>query len=317
MNNTMDNNIFNHIDWLHQFKIASEQKLGFRELRAKIFQDTIKRVQAGAYSIDEISIHIQNDNVIESAEYFEKPDSLPTGTNYDTKFAVINADCLETAYLLLQSALNPCVLNLASRQNPGGGVLNGAGAQEENIFRRSNLFLSLYQFAPYANEYGIRKNQKQYPLNRNSGGIYSANITVFRGSEKHGYCLLKKPFKISVVSVAAINHPTTVQKNNLFYLTDDMIEPTKEKIRTILRIAWKYNHDSLVLGAFGCGAFGNPPNHVAELFKAVFSEFEFINKFKVVVFAILEDHNSHKTHNPNGNVLPFLQTFDNNVNSIK
>ncbi len=88
-----------------------------------------------------------------------------------------------------------------------------------------------------------------------------------------------------------------------------MIEPAKEKIRTILRIAGKYNHDSLVLSAFGCGAFANPPNHVAELFKEVFSEDEFFGFFRNIVFAIFEDHNSEKEHNPMGNVLPFLEVF--------
>jgi len=66
----------------------------------------------------------------------------------------------------------------------------------------------------------------------------------------------------------------------------------------------------LVLSAFGRGAFANPPNHVAELFKEVFSENEFLGFFRHIVFAIYEDSNSGKEHNPNGNVLPFLEVFD-------
>jgi uncharacterized protein (TIGR02452 family) len=106
---------------------------------------------------------------------------------------VIEADCLETAELLLKSGYNPCALNMANRQNPGGRVLNGAAAQEEDLFRRSNLFMSLYQFVSYAEEYGIKRNDNQYPLDKNTGGVYSGEITVFRGSERNGYCLLKNP----------------------------------------------------------------------------------------------------------------------------
>jgi uncharacterized protein (TIGR02452 family) len=65
-----------------------------------------------------------------------------------------------------------------------------------------------------------------------------------------------------------------------------------------------------VLSAFGCGAFANPPNHIARLFKEVFLEDEFLGVFKYIVFAIYEDHNSSKAHNPYGNVLPFLEVFD-------
>jgi hypothetical protein len=83
---------------------------------------------------------------------------------------------------------------------------------------------------------------------------------------ENGYCLLKKPFDVAIVTVPAINGPDLVKKNGKLYIDDNLVEPTKEKIRTILRIAGKYNHDCLVLGAFGCGAFANPPNHMAELF---------------------------------------------------
>jgi hypothetical protein len=48
---------------------------------------------------------------------------------------------------------------------------------------------------------------------------------------------------------------------------------------------------------------------MAELFSEVFVEEEFTSQFKLIVFSIFEDHNSNKEHNPNGNVLPFLEVF--------
>ncbi len=86
-------------------------------------------------------------------------------------------------------------------------------------------------------------------------------------------------------------------------------EQTKDKIRTILRIAMEHCHDALVLGALGCGAFGNPPAQVAKLFHEVFDEPEFKNQFKEVVFAILEDRNSLK-NSITGNYLPFKKEFE-------
>jgi uncharacterized protein (TIGR02452 family) len=303
-------NDFDHIKWMEQFEIVSVKKDGFREMRAKIFQDTLRFVQAGAYHTGGISIPISNENVVESAEFFDAPEPLEDGGDFQTKFSVINSDCLEAAQLLLNAGRNPCVLNLASGRNPGGGVIRGAGAQEENLFRRTNLFRSLYQFASYADEYGLKKHEKNYPLNQDTGGIYSGNITVFRGSEKNGYCLLQQPFKVAFVTVPAISHPDLEEKDDGYHIADHLVGQTQDKIRTILRIAGKYRHDTLVLGAFGCGAFANPPNHMAELFKAVFSEPEFKTKFRLAVFAITSDHNSKKSHNPHGNVLPFLEVFD-------
>lgn len=55
---------------------------------------------------------------------------------------------LEAALTLLTDGLNPAVLNMASRKIPGGCVVRGAGAQEECLFRQTNLFRSLYQFVP-------------------------------------------------------------------------------------------------------------------------------------------------------------------------
>ena len=64
-----------------------------------------------------------------------------------------------------------------------------------------------------------------------------------------------------------------------------------------------------MLSALGCGAFANPPADVALVFHEVLSEPEFNGAFKQIVFAILDDQNAGKAHNPDGNFQPFLRQF--------
>lgn len=325
MTNSLD---FSSSEWLSAFKKASQMVVGFRELRAEIFQQTVKVVQAGGYTVEDVTIHIDKEEVSKQTKFYTAPTALLPGECTEaTVFQVLEGDCIEAAIVEKHAGYNVCVLNMASRQNPGGGVYDGAGAQEENLFRRSNLFMSMYQFVGYAPMYGIQPNDScRYPLDRNTGGVYSGAVTFFRGSEKKGYALLKQPEVLAVVSVPAINRPDLVVQKELkrtqdmsgidslvwkdvYYIHDSLVEPTKEKMRTICRIAGAHGHDCLVLSAFGCGAFGNPPNHVARLFQEVFEEAEFKNRFRKVVFAILEDHNSRKIQNPQGNVKPFAEVF--------
>ena len=209
---------------------------------------------------------------------------------------------------LVDEGYNPAGLNMASRRNPGGSVTTGAGAQEETIFRRTNIHPSLYQYAEYAEQYGLVKSPMQYPLERNYGGAYSPRVTIFRGDERSGYKLLSEAEtrQLAFVSVAAISRPDLTDDG---LLVPKIAEVTKTKIRIILRIGLKHGHDVLVLGALGCGAFRNPPHHVAKLFHEVINEAEFANKYKRLVFAILDDHNAHREHNKEGNFLPFAREF--------
>lgn len=275
-----------------------------KERLIEVYQKTIEAVQDGEYTAEsgkKVTLPYDYEMIENSRLYTHKftVNDIPAYKD-DTIITVVNTDSINAGKSLVDEGYRPIVLNFASRHNAGGGVLTGSKAQEESLFRRTNLFLSYYQFTVNADMYGIPENRRQYPLNKNYGGVYTPYATVFRGSDQEGNPFLDEPFKLSFVGVAAINKPRIVDGK----IASDLIEATKNKMRTILRIGIAHGHDAIVLGAFGCGAFHNPPNHIAELFKEVINEPELKNKYRKIVFAILEDGNSK-----NGNLQPFKDVF--------
>jgi uncharacterized protein (TIGR02452 family) len=60
-----------------------------------------------------------------------------------------------------------------------------------------------------------------------------------------------------------------------------------ERIRRVLAIARAWGYDTLVLGAWGCGAFQNDPNRTAKDFRRAI-ETECRGAFAHVVFAITD-----------------------------
>jgi uncharacterized protein (TIGR02452 family) len=78
-------------------------------------------------------------------------------------------------------------------------------------------------------------------------------------------------------------------------------------------VAKENGHTVLVLSALGCGAFCNPPGHMASLFHEILQEKPYKQAFKEIVFAIQNDHNTHKWYNPLGNFQPFADEFKRGV----
>lgn len=74
---------------------------------------------------------------------------------------------------------------------------------------------------------------------------------------------------MSFIAVAGTNRPTLASPEQI---VPQLIEPVKKKMRTIFRIGLLHHHNSLVLRGLGCGAFRNPPAHIARLFHEVMVE---------------------------------------------
>ena len=229
------------------------------------------------------------------------PCSLRGG--HATRYRVVAGDCLQVAVEMSRArapdAPRVAVLNMASARHPGGGYRNGAGAQEEYLFRTTSYMYALEDVDRMASE-----RRWKYPIPPR-GGIYSPDVTVLRGSEADGFPLLAAPYtRVAMLAVAAIARPPTVQKRGKTILAPSAANETRERIRAMLLLAHENGHDALVLSAFGCGAYRNPPEDIAVLFRAVLVD-EFPGVFADVTFAIFDDHNARGE----GNVAPFQRVF--------
>lgn len=161
---------------------------------------------------------------------------------------------------------NVCVLNFASARNPGGGWLNGADAQEENITRKSLLYFSLVNAKDFYFENGMAN------LMYTDAIVYSKNVTVIRNEND----ILCPPWKASFVTCAAPNLTGFQGKKlpeEVFY----------NRMKKVLQVAALNGHEEFVLGAWGTGVFGWPTEVVAKLFVKAIQETSCI---KTAVFAI-------------------------------
>jgi uncharacterized protein (TIGR02452 family) len=71
----------------------------------------------------------------------------------------------------------------------------------------------------------------------------------------------------------------------------------EQRIAKVLAVAALHDHDTLVLGAWGCGVFRNDSREIAELFKQALSG-GFHGVFSQVVFAILDWSNDARFIGP-------------------
>ncbi|KAF2425750.1 hypothetical protein EJ08DRAFT_594209 [Tothia fuscella] len=174
------------------------------------------------------------------------------------------------------SKQNVAILNMASPLRPGGGVLNGATSQEEFLCTRTTLLPSL--------------QDKWYRLPE-LGAIWSPDVCVFRvpgADTDHDEELGKvSRFYVDTISAGMLRFPEltaivtqqeTVAEGNTegaeekVYASPKDRETALSKMRTVMRILKAKGCERVILGAWGCGAYGNPVGEIARAWKKVLVE---------------------------------------------
>ena len=318
---------FSTLSWDAQralFRMQTGGRFGANAVRIDVFKHNDAIFKAWQYESPSgkmINLIGTRQQLLDSTKvYREAVSAADVAPRFNTlQTGCANEDCLVVAKTLIDCDLNPAVLNLADAYHACGMYNSGSNAQEESLCRASTLSLTLYQYynKMWAGKAGVPlRSESAYPMDIHFGGIYSPNVTVYRDNGQTGFALREQPFQTSIISVAALNFKPGHKTNNLEYRTADGGFTPKgqqvmfDKIRTIYRIALLNGHDSLILGAFGCGVFQLKPELVAAYFKEVLQEDEFRGKFHTVVFALLEGKGSaRKKVEEEGDYAPFYQLF--------
>jgi uncharacterized protein (TIGR02452 family) len=178
-----------------------------------------------------------------------------------------------------------CGLNFASAKNPGGGFLAGSVAQEEDLARASTLYEQL------------RTQTRYYQANRAAENalytdhlIYTPKVVFFRDEHLK---LLDAPFDAAMITTPAPNVGALYgDKGTINEAATQISNTVLRRITYILQVAQDNGQRRLVLGAWGCGVFGNDPVRVAHSFKVALKKFP--GAFDEVCFAIY-DRSQHQT----------------------
>ena len=190
---------------------------------------------------------------------------------------------MEQRALGLDSEKNILVLNFANPFNPGGGVRDGAHAQEEDLCRKSSLFLSLD--SKEAIRYYVYNLSLQTYLSSDAI-ILTPEVEIIRNKKGE---LLDETAVVSVMTCAApIVTPNLEGKTKEQYA-----ELLYQRICGMLKCAACTGYRVLVLGAWGCGAFGNDAKLVSDLFCKALREFALDGTpvgrfFRRIDFAVLD-----------------------------
>ncbi|CAF0808653.1 unnamed protein product [Adineta ricciae] len=294
-------------------------------LRMTVMLNTIGVVTRGFYRVEDKEIKLISNRLKtvvynhKSKLHHKKTILWSQATTFpcpQTIVKVVQRDCLLVYKELVSKGLRPVLLNMANAYNPGGGYRQGDGAQEESLFRRSNYYQSLdaeldgdkpsarYRYDSNGALEQLAPSDALYPMDK-YGAIYTSGLTVFRQPEEVGYGYMPIPmYDVCSIAMAAYRDPKI--EHNLLAAKYSL--GTRKKIENIFAIAHHNKHDSLVLSAFGCGAFHNPPRHIAAIFKSVIEQYA--GYFKCIYFAIIDDHNAGSSLNPQGNYSPFQTIFN-------
>lgn len=190
----------------------------------------------------------------------------------DTKIILLD-DTSENAVKRFYHDGKIAVLNFASYKHPGGRFLDGSMAQEEALCHRSILYSVLSRIPEYYEWNNKNKNNGLY-TNR---ALYTPNV-LFNQFES-----MQDLYEGDVITCAAPNFTAGLKYRRVSYEMNQ--NELIDRITFVLEVAKDNEVDTLILGAFGCGVFGQSPDMVANIFKdrLLSTHFRCFNK---VVFAV-------------------------------
>lgn len=267
-----------------------------RTKNIQIFRDTMNLIE------DTQSLQTTISNSLSSQCLYLEADSVevPAPMEKICQTVVSTKRSYDAASFYSRAGKKVCVLNFASATNPGGGVINGSSAQEECLCRCSTLYPCLNEEKMWQEFYQPHRKAAD-PL-YNDDCIYTPGVYVIKSDISFPERMPESDwYQVDVITCAAPNlrnkpsnmmNPFAGDKPSDIS-DEDLYKLHTQRIEKIFRIAAVNGAEVLILGAFGCGAFRNPPKVVAKAFYDVQKKYE--GYFETIEYAIF--CGGHETQN--------------------
>lgn len=259
--------------WQNKAERAANARAHKTEMEFKFSQE-IK------HSVDSTTIIPENSPILQEIR--------PKG--FVPKYIVDNLTSTEAGFQYHNGSTT--ILNFASFKHPGGMFLEGSGAQEEALCHDSILYnvLSDKKLSSYYINNRKNTNNALY-FNR---ALFSKDILFLKEEKKKIYsiednsldCSIYIKQKFNVLTCAAPNYKAA---KKMGVSANENSQALKSRVQFILSIADYFETKTLILGAWGCGVFGQSAEEVAELFYQELDSGKY--HFETVVFSIPDFRN--------------------------
>lgn len=247
---------------------------------AEIFADTEKVCQTNEVIKKSVEYGLEN------VKFYDEKFRVENKTLYDYCIITVeNERSLNSAERLLKKYKKVAVLNFADPYQPGGLVREGEVTQEECLCRCSTLYPVISDKKCHEFFYNYHMNNPTKWLSERI--IYVPDVTVFKTDEMYPQ-MREDFFNVDIITSTA---PIIVSKD---FDSNTLYKVHKSRIKNIFESAIDNGAEAIVVGAFGCGAFNNPPEVVANAFYDVIVDLNYDYCFKEICLAVLAEGKSGK-----------------------
>lgn len=256
-----------------------------RNERIRIFEETMKLCRNHPTLVNCVEYSTRGQKII-----WQEDPLFPAENRYAEPATLVLSPqrTFEAARKYTNQGQRVCALNFASSVTPGGGVTRGTTTQEESMCRISTLYASINDKetagAFYERHWQMIHDEEMGRENRDDC-IYTPGIKVIREDTFDCDMLSESEwYSVDVITCAAPD--LRYDENGRTYRpsTIELIQVFENRWKRILSVAAQHKADVLILGAFGCGAFHNPPEIVVQAFNNVYGEFK--HSFDTIEFAV-------------------------------
>ncbi|MCM1577954.1 MAG: TIGR02452 family protein [Ruminococcus sp.] len=227
-----------------------------------------------------LKIKAENDRYFAEHDFPEMvseyiPDFTPIKRERRERFSVEENITHESTVecILRNSGKCTVVLNFANALIAGGGYIMGGNAQEESLCRASMLYYAIKGVNEF---YGA--NRRHMTPDYTDGQIYSRNVPLIRNDSGE---MLESPVTCDFITCPAVNRYEAAVLLMPREKTNKIME---RRIGKIASPAMSKEPQVIILGAFGCGAFGNRREEVFPMFERAVNRFT--DESAEVIFAV-------------------------------